>query len=78
MCIRLEGLNETNSNATSRGITIHEVPLFADPITAGIPIPVSNFISQGCFAISTETFNLLCNLLKKGNSMYLYAEDSAI
>ncbi len=72
-CIRIDGLSSTNSNAAARGIVIHEGPLLADDITIGIPIPVTKYISQGCFTISTKTFNLLCQLLQEKKSIYLYA-----
>lgn len=73
-CIRIEGLVKTNSNAASRGIVIHEAPFFGDPISIGIPIPVTGYISQGCFSISSETFAVLCNLMRQHKSIYLYAE----
>ena len=72
-CIRIDGLSNTNSNAAARGIVIHEGPVLADDITIGIPIPVTKHISQGCFTISSTTFNLLCQLLKEKKSIYLYA-----
>lgn len=72
-CVRIKGLDKTNSNAFARGIVIHEAYFVADPISIGMPIPVSKYISQGCFAISTETFNLICDLMKKRKSIYLYA-----
>lgn len=72
-CIRIKGLDATNSNAQSRGIVIHEAPIVADDVTLGVPIPVSPLISQGCFAISSETFELLQNLVKEKKTIYLYA-----
>lgn len=77
-CIRLQGLSSTNSNAASRGITIHEVPFFADGISVGMSIPVSFTISQGCFGISTETFELLCAKIKEGKTIYLYATEDSL
>lgn len=77
-CIRLDGLSATNSNAASRGITIHAAPLVADPISSGLPIPTTPMISQGCFGISTETFNQLCGLLRKGKTIYLYADNEEL
>lgn len=72
-CIRVEGLSSTNSNAYKRGIVIHGVPILADDITYGIPIPVTPLISQGCFAISSETLSLLQELMAEGKKIYLYA-----
>lgn len=72
-CIRLLGLSKTNSNIAQRGVVIHEAPFFADDISIGIPIPVTKCISQGCFGISTKTFNLLQDLMKQKRSIYLYA-----
>lgn len=72
-CIRIDGLSSTNSNAASRGIVIHEGPILADDITLGVPIPVSQYISQGCFTISSSTFHLLTDLMKQKKSIYLYA-----
>lgn len=72
-CIRLNGLSKTNSNVAQRGVVIHEAPFFADDISIGIPIPVTKYISQGCFGISTKTFNLLQDLMKKNKSIYMYA-----
>lgn len=72
-CIRIRGLSSTNSNVANRGVVIHEAPFFADDISIGIPIPVSPYISQGCFGISTKTFNLLQDLVKANTSIYLYA-----
>ena len=72
-CIRLNGLSKTNSNVAQRGVVIHEVPFFADDISIGIPIPVTKYISQGCFGISTKTFNLLQDLMKGNKSIYIYA-----
>ena len=77
-CIRLEGLSPTNSNAAARGIYIHTAPIVADVFSTGFPIPVSPIISQGCFGISTETFNQLCALLREGKTIYLYADDERI
>lgn len=76
-CIRLKGLNASNSNAENRGIVIHPVTLLADDISIGIPIPVSKMISQGCFAISRKTFYLLQELIQQNNTIYLYAECNA-
>lgn len=72
-CIRLTGLSKTNSNVEKRGVVIHEAPFFADNISIGIPIPVTKYISQGCFGISSKTFNLLQELVKSGKTIYLYA-----
>lgn len=72
-CIRIEGLSSTNSNAYKRGIVIHGAPILTDDITDGIPIPVTPLISQGCFAISSETLSLLQELMAKGKKIYLYA-----
>ena len=72
-CIRIDGLSASNSNAASRGIVIHEGPIFADDITIGVKIPVSSYISQGCFTISSNTFNLLCDEMRKNRTIYLYA-----
>lgn len=72
-CIRIQGLSKTNSNVASRGVVIHEAPFFADDISIGIPIPVSPYICQGCFGISTKTFNQLQGLVKANKSIYLYA-----
>ncbi|MBD5239341.1 MAG: hypothetical protein HDS64_06175 [Bacteroidales bacterium] len=75
-CIRLQGLSASNSNAAARGITIHEAPFLGDGISVGIPIPALPVISQGCFGISTEAFELLSDKLKSGATIYLYATDS--
>ena len=72
-CIRLNGLSKTNSNVAQRGVVIHEAQFFADDISIGIPIPVTKYISQGCFGISTKTFNLLQDLVKGNKSIYMYA-----
>lgn len=72
-CIRLEGLSKTNSNVAKRGILIHEANFFGDEISIGLPIPVTKYISQGCFAISTETFKCLQELLRQKKSIYLYS-----
>lgn len=72
-CIRLDGLSSTNSNAAARGIVIHECPVIGEAVTTGVPIPVSPYISQGCFSISTQTFKLLQDLVSHGKSIYLYA-----
>lgn len=71
-CIRIEGLSSTNSNAAKRGVVIHEAPFFADDISIGITIPVSKYVSQGCFGISTKTFQLLQKLVDQNKSIYLY------
>lgn len=72
-CIRIEGLSATNSNAAKRGVVIHEAYFFADDITIGLPIPVTPYISQGCFGISTKTFNLLQKSMLDKKTIYLYA-----
>lgn len=72
-CIRLDGLSSTNSNAASRGIVIHEAPVVADDISIGVPIPLTKYISQGCFSISTSTFDLLSTEMDSGKKIYLYA-----
>lgn len=72
-CIRLKGLSASNSNVARRGVVIHEAPFFADGISIGIPIPITQYFSQGCFGISTKTFNLLQDLMKQKKSIYLYA-----
>jgi hypothetical protein len=72
-CIRLVGLSGTNCNVARRGVVIHEAPFFADDISIGIPIPVTDYISQGCFGISTEAFNMLQDLMIHNKSIYLYA-----
>lgn len=72
-CIRLEGLDSSNSNAAARGIVIHEGPVLADGISVGLPIPVSRYISQGCFTISSYTLSMLRYLMNSGASVYLYA-----
>lgn len=72
-CIRLEGLDASNSNAASRGIVIHEGPVLADDISLGFPIPVTRYISQGCFTISSRTFHCLQQLVENGSTVYLYA-----
>ncbi len=72
-CIRLVGLSKTNSNVAQRGVVIHEAPFFADDISIGIPIPVTKYFSQGCFGISTKTFNMLQDKIKQKKSIYLYA-----
>lgn len=77
-CIRIDGLSSTNSNAACRGITIHTTPLHADFISTGFPIPVSPNISQGCFGISIKTFNQLCELLREGKTIYLYADNERL
>lgn len=77
-CIRIDGLSKTNSNAAARGIVIHEGPILADDISIGVTIPVSKYISQGCFTISSKTFNLLCDKMAQNKSIYLYAYQSKI
>lgn len=72
-CIRLDGLSSTNSNASARGIVIHEAPFFADDISIGIPIPATKFISQGCFCVSSSTFELLAKAVNSHKTIYLYA-----
>ena len=72
-CIRLDGLNKTNSNARKRGVAIHELPIFTSPIFDGMKIPLNKYISSGCFAISPEVFELLTNLRKEGKTIYIYA-----
>lgn len=72
-CIRLQGLSPTNSNVARRGVVIHEAPFVADDISIGMPIPMSKYFSQGCFGISTKTFNLLQDQVKQKKSIYLYA-----
>lgn len=72
-CIVIQGLSKTNSNVDRRGVRIHAVHFLADDISIGFPIPVSSFISQGCFGISTTTFNLLQDLVDERRSIYLYA-----
>lgn len=75
-CIRIDGLSKTNSNAAARGIVIHEGPILADDISIGVTIPVSKYISQGCFTISSKTFNLLRDEMAQNKSIYLYAYQS--
>ena len=75
-CIRLKGLEATNSNAFARGIVIHEGPVITDDITLGMTIPVSSLISQGCFTISSETFRVLQESVDNKKTIYLYAFDS--
>lgn len=77
-CIRIDGLSHTNSNAAARGIVIHEAPFAADAVSIGVPIPVTKYISEGCFSISHETFTLLCDLVNENKSIYLYATDNPI
>lgn len=72
-CIRIKGLSKTNSNAYKRGIVIHEAPFVTSPSTVGIKIPISPYISQGCFSISSDTFDILCDLIKEGKTIYLYS-----
>ena len=75
-CIRIDGLSKTNSNAAARGIVIHEGPILADDISIGVIIPISKYISQGCFTISSKTFNLLRDEMHKNKNIYLYAYQS--
>ena len=72
-CIRIDGLSPTNSNAASRGIVIHECPVLGESYTNGIPIPAITTISEGCFAISSKTLDVLQELVGQGKRIYLYA-----
>lgn len=72
-CIRIDGLSPSNSNAASRGIVIHGCPVIGESYTTGIPIPVSKYISQGCFGISSKTLDLLQEEMDRGARIYLYA-----
>lgn len=72
-CLRLDGLSKTNSNARKRGIVIHELPILTDHAFDGAKIPLSEFISSGCFSISPEVFSLLKELRTEGKTMYIYA-----
>lgn len=72
-CIRIDGLDKTNSNARKRGIVIHELPIFTSTVFDDMKIPLTKYISSGCFAIAPEVFKLLINLRKEGKTMYLYA-----
>lgn len=72
-CIRIDGLNKTNSNVAARGVVIHECPVIAESWTTGVPIPTTPLISQGCFGISTPVFKMLQELVADGKQIYLYA-----
>lgn len=72
-CIRIDGLSPTNSNARKRGVVIHELPIFTGSIFEGMKIPLNEYISGGCFAISPEVFDLLTGLREQGKTMYIYA-----
>jgi len=69
-CFRLRGLNNTNSNAETRGILIH--PGFGVSLTPnGVLIPITSE-SRGCFTVSLTTIGVLKYFYKKGN-IYIYA-----
>ncbi len=71
-CIRLDGLEETNSNAKVRGIVIHpslmvmpfEIPLFEYPRTSS---------SEGCFSVNYFDFKQIVKIFNERKEVYLYA-----
>lgn len=71
-CIRLEGLETTNSNAALRGIVIHpsvmvmpfQIPLFNYPRTKS---------SEGCFAVNYFDYKRIEQIFQNKNKIYLYA-----
>lgn len=71
-CIRLRGLESTNSNAAKRGIVIHPSKL-ASALIGQWPVnaPLTN-ASLGCFAVSYSSFHKICELTKSKRA-YLYA-----
>lgn len=72
-CLRMIGLDSTNSNAMARGILIHpSLTRTLMPFEVwGLDLPLT-WESQGCFAVSCNT---MCEITKrfKKNNMYLYA-----
>lgn len=72
-CLRMIGLDSTNSNAMARGILIHpSLTRTLMPFEVwGLDLPLT-WESQGCFAVSRNT---MCEITKrfKKNNMYLYA-----
>ncbi|MDO4957774.1 MAG: murein L,D-transpeptidase catalytic domain family protein [Prevotellaceae bacterium] len=72
-CLRMIGLDSTNSNAMSRGILIH--PSLTRTLMPfeiwGLDLPLT-WESQGCFAVSCNTMYEISKRFNK-NNMYLYA-----
>lgn len=73
LCLRMIGLDSTNSNAIARGILIH--PSLTRTLMPfeiwGLDLPLT-VESQGCFAVSCNTMYEISKRFKK-NNMYLYA-----
>ena len=72
--IELHGLDSCNSNAYQRGILIHDG--LPDISIIGLPCAP---LSQGCFTVPDDTFDVICNV--KGDSdkaILLYATDKNI
>jgi hypothetical protein len=65
--IRLDGLDGTNSNAISRGIVIHAAD-YAEPETLARMGKLGR--SEGCFAVSNLTLNVLLQQLGPGTLLY--------
>lgn len=75
-CLRLEGLDSSNSNAAARGITVHIA--FSATVCQALNIrpkymPLSPE-SEGCFAISNSCYDYLEKLIDNGNkNICIYA-----
>jgi hypothetical protein len=65
--LRLDGVDPTNSNARMRGIVIHAAP-YAEPETVARMGKLGR--SEGCFAVSQATFNVLLDQLSPGCLLY--------
>ncbi len=65
--IRLEGLDPTNSNAIARGIVIHAAD-YAEPETLARMGKLGR--SEGCFAVSERTLNVILQQLSPGTLLY--------
>ena len=59
-CYETHGLEQTNSNAHSRGILIHP-----DPIMNCLPFPMLPWHSYGCFSIPNSSFNIVSEYIDK-------------
>jgi len=66
-CIRLEGLDASNSNISKRGIYIHDC--FVQ--TAIAPLPMIPGPSEGCFAVSMRAYNKTSGLLHENRTPIL-------
>lgn len=72
-CLRLDGLQTSNSNARRRGIVVHPSVL-ASSLPFELPclnFPLTN-ASLGCFSVSYHSYSKIKTLVKPGDYIYAY------